>query len=206
CIHTAHYDWKLATERGKEIVEEDLSPEERLNLLQLAYRENGRMQVLSTAPQYAMVAQILSGGNPAIIPTHFYNVSYGDPNIRRLAVFIGGCGAGRFYISVEPNGDLYPCVFFSHDEEVRLGNLLKDDFEEIWVENKLLWKLRNKDALKGNCGECLYRYICGGCRARAYNYFHDVLAPDPGCIYNLGKWNELKASTKVVVDLQTMKT
>jgi hypothetical protein len=33
--------------------------------------------------------------------------------------------------------------------------------------------------------------MCGGCRARAYGYFEDYLAPDPGCIYNMDAWNEL---------------
>ncbi|WP_157932024.1 hypothetical protein [Methanobacterium subterraneum] len=27
-------------------------------------------------------------------------------------------------------------------------------------------------------------HLCGGCRARAYNYFNDILAPDHGCINN----------------------
>ena len=41
-----------------------------------------------------------------------------------------------------------------------------------------------KDKLKGKCGSCEYRYYCGGCRARAYGYTGDYLAPDPGCIRN----------------------
>ncbi|NPA85638.1 MAG: radical SAM/SPASM domain-containing protein, partial [Crenarchaeota archaeon] len=46
--------------------------------------------------------------------------------------------------------------------------------------------------LKGFCAECPYREICGGCRARAYGYFGDPLAPDPGCIYNRKHWEELR--------------
>lgn len=184
----------IPTGRGKEIIESDLSPRERFELLKLAYTETGKdgLQVLSTAPQYAMVAQIFNKNGKNIIPTHFYNPEYSDPKIRQLADFIGGCGAGRFYISIEPNGDIYPCVFFPHEEAVKIGNLLKDDFEKLWREHELLWKLRNKDILEGFCGKCQFRYTCGGCRARAYNYFHDVLAPDPGCIFNSKEWNKLK--------------
>lgn len=189
----------IPTGRGVEIVNTDLSPEERFELLKLAYiRTSGKgLQILSTAPQYGMVAQVLSGDeNAMMIPTHFYNPQYSDPRIKQLADFIGGCGAGRFYIGIEPNGDIYPCVFFPHEEEVRLGNLLKDDFEKLWKTNKILLKLRDKDVLRGSCKHCSFRYTCGGCRARAYNYFHDILAPDPGCIYAEKEW--IKVKTEIV--------
>jgi len=89
------------------------------------------------------------------------------------------------------NGDLQPCVFFP----LKVGNILEDDFEELWKKNEVLSNLRNKDILEGFCGKCDYRYYCGGCRARAYAYTGDYLAPDPGCIYNkevyekaMGEW------------------
>ena len=53
-------------------------------------------------------------------------------------------------------------------------------------------ELRDRDGLKG-CGKCENRYICGGCRARAYGYFGDLQGPDPGCIRNLKYWKKLKA-------------
>lgn len=96
-------------------------------------------------------------------------------------------------ISVEPNGDLYPCVFFPHNNDVKLGNLMNDDFEEIWKDNQLLGTLRNKEILEGHCGKCKSHNICGGCRARAYNYFNDVLAPDPGCINNNKEWKRIRS-------------
>ncbi|HEY0196687.1 MAG TPA: radical SAM protein [Methanobacterium sp.] len=185
----------IPTGNGENIASMDISPKKRLKLLETAYNENGEgeMQVLSTAPQYAMVAESLVSNKNTIIPTHFYNPEYNGPLIKQLADFIGGCGAGRFYMSVEPNGDLYPCVFFPHDQELRLGNLLKDDFEDVWRNNELLGTLRNKEILKGHCGECESHNICGGCRARAYNYFGDILAPDPGCINNKREWNKIRS-------------
>ncbi len=53
--------------------------------------------------------------------------------------------------------------------------------------------LRDRSRLKGFCGRCPYRNICGGCRARAYSYFNDVLAPDPGCIYNINTWYKVSS-------------
>jgi radical SAM protein with 4Fe4S-binding SPASM domain len=184
----------IPTGNGTNKSEMDISPDNRFNLLKTAYNENsnGDMQVLSTAPQYAMVAESLQSNNSSVIPTHFYNPQYNSPQISQLAEFVGGCGAGRFYMSIEPNGDLYPCVFFPHDEVLKLGNLMNDDFEEIWSHHNLLDRLRNKDILKDHCGSCESKNICGGCRARAYTYFNDIEAPDPGCIKNQIKWVELK--------------
>jgi radical SAM protein with 4Fe4S-binding SPASM domain len=184
----------IPTGNGTNISEMDISPQDRFNMLKTAYKENLKsdMHVLSTAPQFAMVAESLQSTESSIIPTHFYNPEYENSKVMQLAEFIGGCGAGRFYMSIEPNGDLYPCVFFPHEEELKLGNLLHDDFEEVWKNNPLLKNLRNKDLLENNCGTCESKNVCGGCRARAYTYFNDIQAPDPGCIRNITKWNELK--------------
>ena len=186
----------IPTGRGVDIIPDDLSPEERYRLLAYAYKETLKKgtQILSTAPQYATVAQILSSGKEeCMIPTHFGNPVYGNPSIKRLAEFVGGCGAGRLYLSIEPNGDIYPCVFFPHAEEARVGNLLHSDFEDMWRNSELLRKLRDKDELEDNCGGCSYRFTCGGCRARAYSYLGNPLGPDPGCINNLAVWEGLKA-------------
>jgi radical SAM protein with 4Fe4S-binding SPASM domain len=95
-----------------------------------------------------------------------------------LADFIGGCGAGRLYCALQPNGDVSPCVFMPN---LKLGNLRQERFMDIWHNNRTLIKLRDRSSLHGNCGKCGYKFICGGCRARALVYFDDLFAPDPGC-------------------------
>jgi len=174
--------------RGVEIVEYDLSPEERETLLNMLLDKRDEMQargssldVLTTAPQYARVAlQRLKGDEEEIlVPTHFYNPRLSG-KLQGLAEFIGGCGAGRCYIAVEPDGTLMPCVFF----KLPLGNIMKVDFEEFWASNEILNDLRDRSKLKGHCSVCKFRYYCGGCRARAYGYTGDYLAGDPGCILN----------------------
>ncbi|HTX61340.1 MAG TPA: radical SAM protein, partial [Methanobacterium sp.] len=185
----------IPTGNGEKIIYMDISPQKRIKLLKTAYDENkeGKMQVLSTAPQFAPVAESMVSQKNHMIPTHFSNPEYDNPIVEQLADFIGGCGAGRFYMSVEPNGDLYPCVFFPHESQVKLGNLLEDNLEYIWKNSELLDILRNKSILEGHCGECENHNICGGCRARAYNYFNDILAPDPGCINNNHEWNKIRS-------------
>jgi len=144
------------------------------------------LQIVSTAPQYGRVALQVSGGQE-VAPTHF--AVSGDPIVKAVAEFVGGCGAGRIYAAIEPNGDVVPCVFLP----IVVGNLRKQSFWDIWTKSKLFEDLRDRDKLKGFCRVCPYRNICGGCRARAYGYYGDPLAPDPGCIYNLKDWNELQA-------------
>lgn len=180
-----HYNF-IPTGRGKQILEIDLSPEEREDLLKMLYHENSNgLNLLSTAPQFARIALQCEAN---FIPTHFYNVNAG--RLRNLAEFIGGCGAGRFYISMRANGDIQPCVFFP----LKIANIrdLNDrDLGKLWLHNPIFEDLRNKDIIE-SCGTCGYRYFCGGCRARAYNYFGDYLKPDPGCINNRRYWEELQ--------------
>jgi radical SAM protein with 4Fe4S-binding SPASM domain len=173
----------VPTGRGEFIANNDLDPDQREELLFTLWKKlknETEINVLSTAPQFARVAiEHESADNNKIIPTQFYNPHLSDKLIN-LAEFIGGCGAGRFYMAIRPNGNIEPCVFFP----LTIGNIINDDFETLWKSNPILKDLRDKNKEKGNCGNCKYRYYCGGCRARAYSYLQDYLREDIGCIYN----------------------
>ena len=122
-----------------------------------------------------------------MVPTHFWNPRFSRA-VAGITEFIGGCGAGRFYFALDPDGTITPCVFLP----VKVGNVRKiKDVEDFWSTCPVFWDLRDRDRLKPNCGECEYRFVCGGCRARAYGYLGDYLAPDPGCINNLAAWEEV---------------
>jgi radical SAM protein with 4Fe4S-binding SPASM domain len=96
-----------------------------------------------------------------------------------LGEFIGGCGAGRLYCSISPRGDVHPCVFLP----VSVGNLKTQQFKDVWLNASLFNAFRNRANLKGSCGKCQYKYICGGCRARSAAYHNgDTLNGDPGCL------------------------
>ena len=167
--------------RGEDVVDLDLSPEQREDLLKMLFKRNtsGKIQVLSTAPQFARVSLELSGGE-IVAPTHMY-IGQAYWGLKTLAEFIGGCGAGRLYCALQPNGDVSPCVFMPG---LVVGNIRKTPFMDIWHQSEVMMKLRDRSLLKENCKTCQYRYICGGCRARALGYFKDISAPDPGCIRN----------------------
>ncbi len=175
----------VPTGRGKEIIKQDLSPEEREELLKYLFEEwkKGEMQIFSTSPTYSRITL----SKDKFSPTHFAEIELPE-GMGALAEFIGGCGAGRIYCSIEHNGDIQPCVFIP----IKVGNVIKDGFKNVWENSEVLNKLRDRDLEEYACHKCNFRYICGGCRARAYGYYGDILAPDPGCIMMKDEWEKLK--------------
>jgi len=98
-------------------------------------------------------------------------------------VFLGQCFIGGRYIGLLENGDSRPCGF---NEGYRMGNIRDKSMKEIWTDmqtSELTHKLRDRSNLKGKCGVCEYREICGGCRTRAEIYTGDLFASDPACAY-----------------------
>ena len=97
--------------------------------------------------------------------------------------FLGKCSLAGKYMSVIENGDTIPCSF---NDRIRLGNVQDKRLKQIWEElqtSELTLKLRDRRNLKGKCGVCEYREICGGCRTRAEIYTGDLFASDPACAY-----------------------
>jgi len=90
-----------------------------------------------------------------------------------------GCLGGTGFCFISYKGDVCPCGYLP----VIAGNIREKSFREIWDHAPLFQDLRDLSKLKGKCGRCEYRMVCGGCRARAYNQFGDYLAEEPLCIY-----------------------
>ena len=184
-----HYNF-IPTGRGKDIIALDISPKQREELLIKLAEESQKRNIttLSTAPQFGRVAA--QGGILSL--THFDVAGQKGlgKDIEFLAEFVGGCGCGRLYCALQPNGDITPCVFFPKV----IGNIITDDFLDVWKHSPLLKQARQREAFLGNCKYCMSRNICGGCRARAYAYFNDIRADDPGCILNNEEWNQISNS------------
>ena len=97
--------------------------------------------------------------------------------------YLGRCTIGGNYIGITENGDYRSCGFH---EGYRIGNVKNQKLRDAWNElqkSEFHLKLRNKSNLKGRCGVCEYREICGGCRTRAEYYTGDLFASDPACAY-----------------------
>ncbi|UCC58939.1 MAG: radical SAM protein [Candidatus Bathyarchaeum sp.] len=178
----------VPTGRGRDIIALDPSPQERedvLNFLRRKLVEGPKLAILTTAPQLARVA--LQSQPPTqddmMIPFAHMEAAKISKRAKALADFIGGCGAGRFYCAISPEGNVQPCVFLP----IVVGNLKTERLKDIWLNSPVFKALRDRGNLKGRCGRCEFKFVCGGCRARAYSYHNDYLMSDPGCIRKLSE-------------------
>ena len=88
----------------------------------------------------------------------------------------GGCGACRKMIEIKTNGDVWPCPSLPF----KLGNIYKDSLSKIL--NHRIARLLIGQKIKGACGDCDLKQICGGCRAWALFKNNDFIAADPYCL------------------------
>ncbi|MCL2426417.1 MAG: radical SAM protein [Oscillospiraceae bacterium] len=93
-----------------------------------------------------------------------------------------GCTIGAYGVTVLCDGFVVPC----RKLPIYLGNVFDERLVDIWLNSDYLWKFRDRKHLKGNCGICEKKILCGGCRAFAYwdNDLLDPLSPDALCIYD----------------------
>jgi AdoMet-dependent heme synthase len=91
-----------------------------------------------------------------------------------------GVNAGNGYVFISHTGEIYPSGFLP----LSTGNIRRDSLTRIYRENPIFQLLRSSDRLKGKCGICEYRTVCGGSRSRAYAMTNDMMAAEPFCLYH----------------------
>ena len=64
-----------------------------------------------------------------------------------------------------------------------IGHILKQPLTELWNEHPLMKMFKTREGINCKCPP-EYEGVCGGCRARAYQYFGNFYGTNPGCIYN----------------------
>jgi len=109
------------------------------------------------------------------------------PQYRRVAREAGaactlrgkGCLAGTGFAFIGHAGDVQPCGYF----DLKLGNVRETPLSQIWRTSPVLDDLRHPERLKGKCGVCEFKGVCGGCRARALAKTGDYLAEEPFCAH-----------------------
>jgi AdoMet-dependent heme synthase len=80
------------------------------------------------------------------------------------------CGAGTGEISVDPNGDVFPCHTL-HKQEFLCGNLRNQSVRDIFENSAIIKFFKELTVNKiETCSHCDVRHVCGGgCRALAYS-------------------------------------
>ena len=100
----------------------------------------------------------------------------GDP-LNKMA----GINSGRGFVFISRTGEIYPSGFLP----LSSGNVRRNSLAEVYRNGALFEVLRNSSLLKGKCGLCQYRNLCGGSRSRAYALTGDYLAAEARCIHQL---------------------
>lgn len=90
-----------------------------------------------------------------------------------------GVNDARGFAFISHIGEVCPSGFLP----VAAANIRDRSFADIYRNSQLFRDLRDPDKLKGKCGACEYRIVCGGSRARAWAVTGDYLESDPSCVY-----------------------
>jgi radical SAM protein with 4Fe4S-binding SPASM domain len=186
CRTFSHFNF-IPVGRGRDMLDADLTPAQREWLMRrlVGYLQEGRIDIISTAPQFGRSC-VASAPPDGIFATGHAGTGKGA-NTMVLSRYVGGCGVGRCYCAVQPNGDITTCVCIP---TLKVGNLRTQSFTEIW-DCPLFGVLSDRSERQDHGAVCSDHSYCGGCRARAFAYFDDIRASYPGCGRNDELWQEL---------------
>jgi heme b synthase len=169
----AHHIFLLVpTGRGREMAEQAISAadyEKTLNWFYDRAKTTGLQLKATCAPQYYRILRqrARQEGVTLSFQTH------------GLDAVTRGCLGGTSFCFISHVGIVQPCGFL----ELNCGDVTRDTFGAIWRHSEIFLKLRDFSNLKGKCGRCEFKNVCGGCRARAFEATGDFLAEEPLCAF-----------------------
>ncbi|RLI70243.1 heme biosynthesis protein [Archaeoglobales archaeon] len=127
--------------------------------------------------------EILTVDNPADGVYIYLKLKEMDEDLANSALeflrYRGGDSSGIRLANIDAFGNLHPNQFWW---DYTIGNLREKKFKDLWFgDDELLIKLRNKTKyLRGKCGICRFKDVCGGFRLRALRA-GDLWGEDPDC-------------------------
>lgn len=106
----------------------------------------------------------------------------GHGDARPRAFIPGGVNDGKGVMFVSHTGTIHPTGFLP----VVCGVFPMQSVVQVYQESPIFKSLRDSECLEGKCGECEFRNVCGGSRARAYAVTGNMFAEEPDCSYQPG--------------------
>ena len=112
----------------------------------------------------------------------FSNVRYVEEDrMRRTPMHIN---AGNGFVFISRRGEVFPSGFMP----IVAGTVHETSLVDIYQDAPLFRELRTPDHLAGRCGDCEFRFVCGGSRSRAYAVTGSPLGEEPFCTYEPGSF------------------
>jgi len=158
---------------GRALQADDLTAEEYEQVFEILYNvsKRGKFDVKTTEAmhyrRYVAQREKRNGG-----PSE-------SPDARKVVWRSAGVSDGKGFVFVSHTGDVFPSGFLP----VCGGNIRQQHLADIYRNAPVFQSLRDIDLREGKCGDCEYRNLCGGSRARAYAQTGNYLAEDPRCVY-----------------------
>jgi len=90
-----------------------------------------------------------------------------------------GVNDGNGFMFISHLGEIMPSGFLP----ISAGDVRNDDVVDVYRNASIFRDLREYSKLKGKCGICDFRDVCGGQRGRAFGITGDYLETDPSCLY-----------------------
>ena len=90
-----------------------------------------------------------------------------------------GLNDGKGFVFISHTGEVFPSGFLP----MSAGNIRQQELSGLYRESALFRSLRDISNLEGKCGQCEFKEICGGSRARAYALTGNPNAEEPCCSY-----------------------
>ena len=158
-----------------------ITPEEHEQVFNWLYdlSQSASFDIKATAaPMYRRVAiqrKRQEAGGEAAVTFQGAGFQYADGLHRPTK----GVNDGNGFLFISHLGDIMPSGFLP----IPAGNVRHHDVVQVYRTHPVFKELRNPELIKGKCGICDFRDVCGGQRGRAYGLTGDYLETDPACAY-----------------------
>jgi radical SAM protein len=165
---------------GRAMIEQMISAEQHERVFSWLYdlSQNAPFDIKGTAaPMYRRVAIERKRAEAGDKPVTFQGAGfqYADGLNRPTK----GVNDGNGFLFISHIGEIQPSGFLP----ITAGMVRDEDVVDVYRNHSLFKALRDYSKLKGKCGICEYRDVCGGQRGRAFGITGDYMETDPACAY-----------------------